>query len=104
MKILYKDVNINYSYFDNKSKIDLVYLHGWGQNIEMMMPIAKPFMKKYNILIIDLPGFGDSAEPNDVWTTYDYAECVHFRENELKISNPIIIGHSFGGKVALFKD
>ena len=101
MKILYKDVNINYSYFDNKSKIDLVYLHGWGQNIEMMMPIAKPFMKKYNILIIDLPGFGDSAEPNDVWTTYDYAECVHFIENELKISNPIIIGHSFGGKVAL---
>ena len=46
MKILYKDVNINYSYFDNKSKIDLVYLHGWGQNIEMMMPIAKPFMKQ----------------------------------------------------------
>lgn len=101
MKMLYKGINVNYSYYDNKSKIDLVYLHGWGQNIEMMLPIAKPFIKKHNVLIIDLPGFGDSEEPKEVWTTYDYADCVHYIENELKISNPIMIGHSFGGKVSL---
>ena len=101
MKLLYKDININYVFYDNKSKIDLVYLHGWGQNIEMMMPIAKPFMKKYNVLIVDLPGFGLSDEPKEIWSIYDYAECIHFIEEELKIKNPIIIGHSFGGKVAL---
>ena len=101
MKIHYKDININYNYYDNKSKIDLVFLHGWGQNIEMMMPIAKPFLKKCNVLIVDLPGFGDSEEPKEIWNIYEYAECIHNIETELKISNPIIIGHSFGGKIAL---
>ena len=49
-----KGVNINYEFYDNESKTNLVYLHGWGQNIQMMIPIAKPFIKKYNVLIIDL--------------------------------------------------
>ena len=26
-----KGVNINYEFYDNESKINLVYLHGWGQ-------------------------------------------------------------------------
>ena len=52
MKFVYKDTNINYSYFDNSSKTNIIYLHGWGQNINMMMPIAKPFIKKYNVLNI----------------------------------------------------
>ena len=53
MQMLVKGVNVNYTFYDNSSNVNLVYLHGWGQNIEMMMPIAKPFIKKYNVLIID---------------------------------------------------
>ena len=101
MKFLFKDVNVNYSFTDNKSEINLVYLHGWGQNIQMMMPIAKPFMKKYNVLIIDLPGFGDSSEPDEVWDVFEYANLVHELVKKLKIKNPILIGHSFGGKVSI---
>lgn len=101
MKFVYKDTNINYNYTDNSSKINLIYLHGWGQNINMMMPIAKPFIKKNNVLIIDLPGFGDSSEPTFEWSIYDFADMVHELVKELKIKNPILIGHSFGGKIAL---
>lgn len=96
-----KGVNINYEFYDNESKTNLVYLHGWGQNIQMMMPIAKPFIKKYNVLIIDLPGFGDSAEPNEVWSIEDYSDMVYELTKELKMNNPILIGHSFGGKISL---
>ena len=70
MQMLIKNVNINYSNYENNSDISLVFLHGWGQNIEMMLPIAKPFLKKYNVLIIDLPGFGLSDEPVETWTDY----------------------------------
>ncbi len=101
MQKTYKDLDINYVFYDNKSKIDLVYLHGWGQNIEMMEPIAKPFSKKYNVLILDLPGFGLSPEPKEAWTLYDYADMVNFFVKELKMNNPILIGHSFGGKISL---
>lgn len=98
---VYRDTSINYVFYDNKSKVSLVYLHGWGQNIEMMMPIAKPFCDKYNVLVLDLPGFGASDEPNEAWTLYEYAEMVNFFVKELKLSNVVLIGHSFGGKISI---
>ncbi len=101
MQMLIKDTNVNYEYYDNNSKIDLVYLHGWGQNIQMMMPIAKPFIKEHNVLIIDLPGFGNSDEPNEILSIYDYADIVHEIIRKVKMKNPIIIGHSFGGKITI---
>lgn len=101
MQKKYNDININYEFYDNDSKTNLIFLHGWGQNIEMMQPIAKPFIKRNNVLIIDLPGFGESDEPKAVWSIYDYADMVNDFVKELKIKSPIIIGHSFGGKVAL---
>lgn len=101
MQKKYKDININYEFYDNDSNENLIFLHGWGQNIVMMQPIAKPFIKKKNVLIIDLPGFGSSDEPKEVWSIYDYADMVNNFVKDLKMKNPVIIGHSFGGKIAL---
>ena len=101
MEFKYKGSSINYSYYDNKSNTDLVFLHGWGQNIEMMMGIAKPFIKKYNVLLIDLPGFGLSDEPSDVWDLFEFANMTHELVKKLKMKNPILIGHSFGGKISI---
>ena len=101
MKKIYKEIKVNYEYYNNDSNTSLIFLHGWGQNIEMMMPIAKPFIKNNNVLIIDLPGFGDSEEPKEVWDIYEYTELVNDMVKELKIKNPTLIGHSFGGKISL---
>ncbi len=101
MEFIYKDVSINYSYYDNESDYSLIFLHGWGQNIEMMMSLAKPFIKKNKVLLIDLPGFGLSEEPKDVWDLYEYADMVHELVKKLKLKNVVLIGHSFGGKVSI---
>ncbi len=101
MQLKYKGINVNYVYYDNDSDINLIYLHGWGQNIDMMLPIAKPFIKKYNVLIIDLPGFGLSDEPKEVWAISDYTELIYKFVKDFKIKSPIIIGHSFGGKITI---
>ncbi len=101
MEKKYKGISINYVFYDNMSNKNIIYLHGWGQNIEMMLPIAKPFSDKYNILIIDLPGFGLSDEPKEVWSLYDYADMVNSFAKDLNMTNPILIGHSFGGKISI---
>ena len=101
MQKTYKNISINYEFYDNDSNENLIFLHGWGQNIQMMQPIAKPFIKRNNVLIIDLPGFGESEEPKEVWSIYDYVEMVHEFVKDLKLKNPILIGHSFGGKISL---
>ena len=101
MQKIYKEININYEYYKNNSDTYMIFLHGWGQNIQMMMPLATQFLKKHNILVIDLPGFGESEEPKEVWEIFDYAELINEIVKELKIKNPILIGHSFGGKIAM---
>ena len=67
----------------------------------MMKPIADPYQDDFNIVIIDLPGFGLSSEPTYVWTLYDYVDCVKELLDSLNINNPILVGHSFGGKISL---
>lgn len=96
-----KDININYLDYGNKDGKVLVLLHGWGQNTEMMDMLGKPFMEDYRIINIDLPGFGLSEEPAYSWDLNDYVEMLEEIFTKLKIKNPIIIGHSFGGRLAI---
>lgn len=94
------DVSINYIDY-GKGKDTLVLLHGWGQNIEMMKPIGDKFKEENRIIVIDLPGFGMSEEPTYVWSLNDYVKCIKDLLGELDVDNPILIGHSFGGKISL---
>ena len=94
------NVDINYVDYGN-GKNTIVLLHGWGQNIAMMKPIGDKLQKNNRIIIVDLPGFGESSEPESIWSMYDYTDCVHELLKSLKVSNPIMIGHSFGGKISL---
>lgn len=96
-----KDVYVNFIHYGNKSGKNIVLLHGWGQNIEMMDPIGKRLQKDFYITIIDLPGFGKSSEPTYGYTVYDYFEIVDELLRKLKIKNPIMIGHSFGGRISI---
>lgn len=96
-----KDIYINYVQYGNERGKDVVLLHGWGQNISMMDPIGKGLSKDYHITILDLPGFGDSAEPPYGYTIYDYYEILSEFLDKLKIKNPILVGHSFGGRLSI---
>jgi len=80
---------------------DVVLLHGWGQNIEMMKPLGDEIQNK-RITIIDFPGFGESTALEKVWTVEDYGEALYELLKELKIKNPVLIGHSFGGRIAIW--
>ncbi len=95
------DVNINYITYGNEKGEDVVFLHGWGQNIQMMRPLGDLLARDYHITILDLPGFGESDEPKYAWTVYEYAECVKQLLSSLGIRKPILVGHSFGGKISL---
>ncbi len=93
--------NINYIQCGTENKIDMVLLHGWGQNINMMKPLGDAFKKIFRITIIDLPGFGKSHEPNSAIEIEEYASIINVLLKKLRINNPIMIGHSFGGRISL---
>ena len=99
MKIKVKDLDINYIQY-GKGK-DILLLHGWGQNIEMMKPLGDNFSENFRITILDLPGFGESEEPKEAWTIGKYNEMLEEFVEMVKIKKPIVIGHSFGGRLAI---
>lgn len=93
--------NININYIQYGSGSDVVLLHGWGQNIAMMKPIGDRLQKNHRITILDFPGFGESEEPKTALTVYDYCEILEELLKKLKVKKPVIMGHSFGGRIAI---
>lgn len=100
-KMKINDVTINYIDYGNTKSQPVVLLHGWGQNIAMMKGLGDALQDENRIIIVDLPGYGESSEPTYEWTVQDYVECIHTLLENLKVETPILIGHSFGGKIAL---
>lgn len=100
MKKIIGNIESNYIQYGSSNGKEIVLLHGWGQNIEMMMPLGDKLLD-YHITIVDFPGFGESSEPTSSYTIYDYVSWLEELLKNLKIYKPIIIGHSFGGRVAI---
>ena len=100
MVIKIKNVDVNYIQY-GEGKKDILLLHGWGQNIQMMQPIGDRFSDKFRITILDFPGFGFSGEPDVVWNISDYSVMLEQFIKKTGIKKPIIIAHSFGGRVAI---
>ena len=94
-------INVNYLDFGNPKGRTIVLLHGWGQNIQMMQMLGEPFKKDFRIVVIDFPGFGSSEEPKEVMNVSDYTKLVEDLLKKLKIKKPILVGHSFGGRVSV---
>lgn len=97
MEEKYSINGINYRFYGEGQ--NALLLHGWGQNMSSMLPIAQ-LLKGYRCLIVDLPGFGDSEIPKYLLTINDYALIINRLCIALKFQPFMIIGHSFGGKVA----
>ena len=99
MKINIRGVSVNYiQYGEGK---DILLLHGWGQNIEMMKFLGDCFSDRFRITILDFPGFGESEEPPVAWSISDYVLLIEDLVKTLEIKKPIVMGHSFGGRVAI---
>lgn len=112
-----------------KSREKIVILHGWDPTKSVskgFIPLAEILAKKLRVEIIipDLPGFGQSPLPHRKYIKSDYGElCENSREageimqkgwsvwdysdwleeflKKLELENPILYGHSFGCRIIL---
>lgn len=101
MYIKVQNLNINYIQYGNPKGKDILLLHGWGQNIEMMKILGDNFSDRFRITILDLPGFGESEEPPVAWNIEKYSLMLEEFAKLLEIKKPIVMGHSFGGRIAI---
>ena len=99
MYLSVKNFTIYYEKFGTKPNTILI-LPGWGNTRETFYNIINYFKENYTIYILDYPGLGKSPIPNKTLTIYDYTELIIEFTKTLNIVNPIVIAHSFGGRIA----
>ena len=92
---------ISYDLVNPEKSKTLIFLHGWGSNKELMKKAFEKHLDAFRHVYIDLPGFGNST-CNRPLVTEDYANILELFLAQINANQDhIILGHSFGGKVAL---
>jgi len=79
--------------------MNILILHGWGQNSTLWADFCKK-LYDYKPLAFDLPGFGNEPLVSSEWGIGNYADWVIEKIKKQKERNIILVGHSFGGKIA----
>ncbi|MFA5432007.1 MAG: alpha/beta hydrolase [Candidatus Paceibacterota bacterium] len=80
----------------------LLILHGWGaSSVSWVRLIEEMAGKGFKLVIPDLPGFGKTEAPKDIWGIEEYADFILAFVKELNLYNLNLLGHSFGGGIAL---
>ena len=82
-------------------KQNIVILPGWGDNRETFNYLIDTLKEHFTIHIFDYPGFGKTKFPNKNLTIFDYAQVINDFLDNKNINKPIIIGHSFGGRLII---
>lgn len=101
-----KDIEVNglrlhYDESGPETGTPIVLLHGWGCNHTTLASIRKLLEGKMHVYSFDLPGFGKTPEPDTVWGIEDYTRFTEQAFKALDIENPILLGHSFGGRISI---
>ena len=90
---------ISYEILNPAQTTDIIFLHGWGSSKALMKQAFGKILPTFRHIYIDMPGFGGS-NCDIALTTEDYAAIMELLLREIGASKEIILGHSFGGKVA----
>lgn len=92
---------MNVIYYEGGAGYPVVLLHGWGCSNETMKPVAEHLESRFHVYNLDLPGHGESDEPREPWSTVEYKEMLKSFFAGLGIEKPILIAHSFGGRLSI---
>lgn len=79
----------------------VVMLHGFLESSGMWDEYAETLSESFQVILIDLPGHGESAFFSSDTTIDLMAEMVNALLDELKIKKVGMVGHSMGGYVTL---
>lgn len=100
MQAIVNGLLTSYERTGNKSKTILL-IHGWADSKETFDQLTPKLIGSYDVISLDLPGFGGSETPKNPWTLDDFAKFVSSFIKKLNLKVDCIIGHSNGGAIAI---
>ena len=100
-EIIIDGLRLNYEECGNPDGRPIIIMHGWGCDHTTVASILDIEKEKMHVFNIDLPGHGKSDEPTSIWGVDDFTRLVERFIKDLEIINPVLLGHSFGGRITL---
>jgi len=92
---------IKVNYIDEGSGDTVLFLQGWGTNLDIYKKVINKLSSTNRIIALDFPGFGKTPEPPTAWDVNDYTEFTLEFIKKLKLDDIVLMGHSFGGRVII---
>jgi pimeloyl-ACP methyl ester carboxylesterase len=90
------------AYAENGKGADVVLLHGTLTSLgDMMIALAGPLAAQHHVVAFDRPGHSGSTRPPGDGSLMTQARLVAEGIQRLELKNPILVGHSAGGALAL---
>lgn len=88
-------------YIEEGNGTPVLLLHGWGASFDTYKGVIASLRDRCRVVAVNFPGCGQSETMKEPWNLEDYCDfCLEFME-KVSLQNPIIIGHSHGGRVTL---
>jgi pimeloyl-ACP methyl ester carboxylesterase len=79
----------------------LLLVHGWCCDHTYLIPQIKRFQSDHRVVAVDLRGHGASDAPAQTYTIAGFADDLAWLVEQLDLGQPVVIGHSMGGTVAM---
>lgn len=79
----------------------VLVLHGWADSSTSWQQFVRQLAADYDVIALDLPGFGASENPPEPWGLTDYAMFLGDFLRKLDVTPYAVIGHSNGGAIAI---
>lgn len=89
-------------YYTESGNGDCVFvLQGWGTDTTVYKSVESVVSRGYRVVLFDMPGFGNTREPDEAWDVSAYTEFAVKFISSFSPERVILIGHSYGGRVII---
>jgi pimeloyl-ACP methyl ester carboxylesterase len=96
------DAPVKLFYEERGKGSPLLLIHGFGASTYTWRHVAPKLAETHRVIAVDLKGFGQSDKPFDSrYSVFDQAELLAELIEEKDLRDLTLVGHSFGGGVAL---
>ncbi len=86
---------------EGRGEETLAVLQGWGTSRKIYEAVGQALGGGMRVIYLDLPGFGESPEPEEAWSVEEYTDFFVEFVKAMGIERLSILGHSYGGRMAL---
>ena len=100
MKLAHDGVQLSFD-IAGAGPLQFLFVHGWGGDRTHFAPQMEYFARQGRALNAELRGHGESDKPQQAYSIEGFADDLVWLCNRQQITNPVIVGQSMGGNMAL---